>query len=89
MAKMLETDILPYHEISEDLNTIVTSADVNGPASLSDSSIALMSSIFHIRNMKVPNASRSTCSQIIRWIFLRWNPGKYCHRHCWAAGEFH
>jgi ataxia telangiectasia mutated family protein len=73
---MLEADVLLYQEISEDLSTMVTSADVNGPATLSDSAIALMAAIFHIRNTKVPNASRSTCSHVIRWLFLRWNPGR-------------
>jgi serine-protein kinase ATM len=76
LTKMLERDVLPYHEVGEELTTIVTSADVNGPATLSDSSVTLMSLIFHIRNTKVPNASRSTCSHIIRWLFFRWNPGK-------------
>lgn len=75
LAKMLEADVLPYLEISEELTTIITSADVNGPAILSDSAVDLMSTIFHIRNTKVPNASRSTCSHVIRWLFLRWNPG--------------
>lgn len=76
LTKMLEMDVLPYNEISEELTTMITAADVNGPATLSDSSVALMSLIFHIRNTKVPNASRSTCSHIIRWLFFRWNPGK-------------
>ncbi|KAH8169718.1 phosphatidylinositol 3- and 4-kinase domain-containing protein [Sarocladium implicatum] len=74
LARMLDADVLPYSDVREEVTTIITSADVNGPAVLSDSAIFLISSIFHIRNTKVPNASRNTCSQVIRWLFLRWNP---------------
>lgn len=73
---ILEADVLPYHSISEDINNIVTSADVNGPGTLCDASIALMLHVLHIRNSRIPSASQSTCNHIIRWIFLRWNPNE-------------
>ncbi|KAH7143969.1 hypothetical protein EDB81DRAFT_797010 [Dactylonectria macrodidyma] len=73
---LLEVDVLPYHLISEDINNIVTTADVNGPGALCDASIALMLQVLHIRNSRIPSASQSTCNHIVRWIFLRWNPGE-------------
>lgn len=73
---MVVEDILPYHSISEDINGIVTSADVNGPGILCDSSIALMLTVLRIRNSRVPSASHSTCNHVIRWVFLRWNPSE-------------
>lgn len=73
---ILISDFLPYHIISEELSNIVTSADVNGPATLSDASLALMTELFHIRNTRLPSASQTTCSHIIRWMFLKWNPGQ-------------
>lgn len=74
---ILEAELLPYHMLAEEVNNIVTTADVNGPATLSDTSLALMLRMFHVRNARLPNASQSTCSYIIRWIFLRWNPSAY------------
>ena len=76
LGAILEADFLPYHAISDEVNSIVTTADVNGPAVLSDTSIALMLQLFHIRNTRLPSASQSTCSHIIRWALLKWNPSK-------------
>lgn len=74
---IIEADFLPYHAISEEINSIVTTADVNGPGVLCDTSLALMSHLFHIRNARLPGASHSTGNHIIRWVFLRWNPSTF------------
>lgn len=73
---VLVAGLLPHHGLSEDINNIVTTADVNGPAVLADTSISLMRQLFHIRNTRLPSASQSTCNHIIRWVFLKWNPSK-------------
>ncbi|KAL6913067.1 hypothetical protein FSST1_010827 [Fusarium sambucinum] len=74
---ILEADVLPYHTISADINNIVTTADVNGPSVLCDTSISLMLHVLQLRNARIPSASQSTCHHIIRWVFLRWNPSEY------------
>ncbi|GKT73500.1 phosphatidylinositol 3 [Colletotrichum tofieldiae] len=71
---ILEKDLVPYHDVSDDINSIVTTADVNGPALLVDSSIILMLHLLTLRNVKLPNASQSTSHHIIRWAFLKWSP---------------
>lgn len=76
LREILVGEFLQYHVISEELGSIVTTADVNGPATLSDTSLALMAELFHIRNTRLPSASQSTCSHIIRWMFLKWNPSE-------------
>ena len=73
---ILDSELLPYHAISDEVNSIVTTADVTGPAILSDTSLALMLLLFHVRNTRLPSASQSTCSHIIRWVFLKWNPSR-------------
>lgn len=82
LSTIVRADILPYHAISEEVNNIVTTADVNGPATLSDTSLALMRDLFHLRNTRVPNASQSTCSHLIRWTFLKWNPSTFHRPKC-------
>ncbi|TQN70759.1 Serine/threonine-protein kinase TEL1 [Colletotrichum shisoi] len=74
LHSILESDLVPYHDVSDDINSIVTTADVNGPAVLVDSSIILMLYLLTLRNVKQPNASQSTSHHIIRWVFLKWNP---------------
>lgn len=73
---LLETDLVGYHAVSNDINDIVTTADVNGPAILTDSTLLLMLHLLKLRNLKLPNASQTTCSHVIRWVFRRWDPGK-------------
>lgn len=77
LHQLLEADVLPYHTISQDINNMVTTADVSGPSTLSDASISLMFHVLNLRNAKVPSASQSTCHHIIRWVFLRWNPSEF------------
>ncbi|KAH6605138.1 Serine/threonine-protein kinase tel1 [Trichoderma cornu-damae] len=79
LHSIIETDILPYHNISDDINNIITTADINGPGILCDTSLALMSHLYHIRNSRLPNASQNTSSHIIRWVFLRWNPSELAY----------
>ena len=73
---ILEAEVLPYHTISDDMNNIVLTADINGPGLLADASLVLMLHLLHLRNAKLPSASQATCHHIIRWVFLKWNPGK-------------
>ncbi|PHH59734.1 hypothetical protein CDD81_2628 [Ophiocordyceps australis] len=71
---ILKERVLPVHTLSGDINSFVTAADVHGPAVLCDTSMALMLLLFHERNARLPNASQTTSSQIIRWAFLKWLP---------------
>ncbi|KAK1637242.1 phosphatidylinositol 3 [Colletotrichum phormii] len=74
---ILERNLVLYHDVSDDINSIVTTADVNGPALLVDSSITLMFHLRSLRNVKLPNASQSTNHHVIRWIFRIWNPADW------------
>lgn len=78
---LLETDLVNYHGVSNDINSIVTTADVNGPAIITDSTLLLMLHLLRLRNLKLPNASQTTCSHIIRWVFFRWDPSKSSQLH--------
>ena len=72
---LLEADLVSYHVISNDINDMVTTADINGPAILTDSSLLLMLHLLQLRNLKLPSASQATCNHVTRWVFLKWNPG--------------
>ncbi|KAE9373539.1 hypothetical protein N431DRAFT_557618 [Stipitochalara longipes BDJ] len=67
-------NLVPYHDIGEDIETIVTSADASGPAVLSDSGLFLMTHLLHARITEVPGASLAASQHVIRWLFARWDP---------------
>ncbi|KAH8197245.1 hypothetical protein TruAng_008603 [Truncatella angustata] len=71
---ILSQEILSYHEISDDINNMITAADVSGPAAVVDSSIILMTKLLQLRNYRLPSASHATSSHVVRWLFLRWDP---------------
>ncbi|CAK7214177.1 Serine/threonine-protein kinase tel1 [Sporothrix bragantina] len=71
---MLETELIPFHTIGDDINILVTAAEVSGPALLVDSSLVLMLHLFHVRNTTLPSASETTSNHILRWLFSRWKP---------------
>ncbi|KAK4143670.1 uncharacterized protein C8A04DRAFT_28662 [Dichotomopilus funicola] len=76
LQSILQANLIPRHEIADDINQIVTTADISGPSVLVDSSLALMLSLLHLRNNMFPNASQATSNHIIRWIFVRWSPAE-------------
>lgn len=64
-----------YHEIGEDIDAMIASADISGPVILCDSSVFLMMHILHARVTEVPGASSAASHHVVRWLFARWNPG--------------
>jgi serine-protein kinase ATM len=68
-------NLIQYHDIGEDIETIVASADASGPAVLSDSGLFLMTHLLHARVTEVPGASLAASQHVIRWLFARWDPG--------------
>ncbi len=75
LHSILDSHLIPHHEIVNDINGIVTAADISGPALLVDSSLRLMLHLLHLRNAMLPNANQATSNHIIRWVFSRWRPG--------------
>ena len=73
---IMKAALITSRDVADDINQIVTTADISGPAVIVDSSLNLMLSMLQARNTLFPNTSQSTCSLIIRWIFVKWNPGK-------------
>ncbi|KAI9052230.1 hypothetical protein LZ554_003587 [Drepanopeziza brunnea f. sp. 'monogermtubi'] len=80
---IISRKLVQYQDIGEDVGSIVTSADINGPVVLCDSSMFLMMDLLHSRVTEVPSASLSTAQHVIRWLFARWNPdeGNFAARY--------
>ncbi|KAJ4398775.1 Serine/threonine-protein kinase tel1 [Neurospora sp. IMI 360204] len=73
---ILKAKLVPDHELAGDVNQIITTADISGPAMLVDSSLVLMLTLLRFRNAIFPNASQSTSSHVIRWASLKWDPSE-------------
>lgn len=76
LHSIITNKLVTYRDIADDINSIVTTADVNGPAVVVDSSLVLMTTLLHLRNQQLPGASYATCNHVVRWMFFRWDPGE-------------
>nr|6SKY_A Chain A, Serine/threonine-protein kinase Tel1 [Thermochaetoides thermophila DSM 1495]6SKY_B Chain B, Serine/threonine-protein kinase Tel1 [Thermochaetoides thermophila DSM 1495]6SKZ_A Chain A, Serine/threonine-protein kinase Tel1 [Thermochaetoides thermophila DSM 1495]6SL0_A Chain A, Serine/threonine-protein kinase Tel1 [Thermochaetoides thermophila DSM 1495]6SL0_B Chain B, Serine/threonine-protein kinase Tel1 [Thermochaetoides thermophila DSM 1495]QGA31134.1 Tel1 [Thermochaetoides thermoph len=76
LNSILKANLIPRHELADDINQIVTTADISGPAILVDASLGLMLNLLRFRNNMFPNASQATSNHIIRWVFVRWSPAE-------------
>lgn len=74
LYSILTNKLLAYTEIMGDISDIITTADVNGPAVLVDTSLILMTALLQLRNHHLPNASHATNNHVIRWMFSHWFP---------------
>ncbi|KAI1755403.1 phosphatidylinositol 3 [Xylaria castorea] len=74
LNSILTNELLSYSDIMGDVSDIVTTADVNGPAVLVDSSLILMTALLQLRNHHLPSASHATNNHVIRWMLSRWFP---------------
>lgn len=78
---ILQAQLLPYHVVADDITNIVTMADICGPAVLLDSSLVFMHCLANVRNELAPSAIQNTSSNVIRWVFSTWKPGKSCREN--------
>ncbi|KAK4192032.1 putative serine/threonine-protein kinase TEL1 [Podospora australis] len=85
LDSLIKANLLPRHEIADDIEHIVTAVEISGPAVLVDSSVKLMLSLLRLRNNISPNASQATANHIIRWVFTKWNPSELTYASFHAA----
>ncbi|KAK3990245.1 Serine/threonine-protein kinase tel1 [Cladorrhinum sp. PSN332] len=90
LDSVIKSSLIPRHEVADDVDHIITTADISGPAILVDSSLNLMMSLLRLRNTMSPNASQATANHIVRWVFIKWNPAEltYASLHSIHATPF-
>ena len=90
LHSIVENNLIEHHELADDVNLVITTADISGPAVLVDSSLVLMQSLLRLRNTMFPNASQATANHIIRWVFVKWSPAElaYASLHATHAHPF-
>jgi ataxia telangiectasia mutated family protein len=73
---MLVKDLVPYKDIAEDVDVMVSATEISAPLMICDTSLSLMMHLLHIRNTEVPGGSLIASHHVLRWLSTRWNPGK-------------
>lgn len=78
MDVLLKRAIVPFTAVSDIVQSMLASIELTGPALLTDSSAALMTSIMRERMKENPTNFDLTAEKIMSWFFIKWTPSKSC-----------
>lgn len=77
MAVVLNFELVRYNEISDVVDNVLSSVDLNGPAECVDSSSTLWSVLVLLRGREHVGTVSETSEHVIRWLCNRWSPCKW------------
>lgn len=79
MAVILTSELLGYTDIADTIESMVSSVDLNGPSSLTDSALSFWSLLMKLRTKANPSLGPATAKQICGWLRATWTLGMYFH----------
>lgn len=72
---ILAKKLVEYNDVVEWATSMLTMTEISAPASICDSSLALMAHLVHTRNTEGSGGSANPSHNVVRWVFSKWNPG--------------
>lgn len=72
---ILAKKLVEYNDVVEWATSMLTMTEISAPASICDSSLALMAHLVHMRNTEGSGGSVNPSQNVVRWLFSKWNPG--------------
>ena len=75
MGVLIDAGLIVYHDMSDNIDSMFSSIDLNGPAQFADSSVHLWLSMVHLRATHRPAMVQETSKRILQWLIARWKPG--------------
>jgi hypothetical protein len=76
MNTLLATDTLAFVDLKDSIDVLLSSVELNAPAAISECSLALFVTILGHKAKTTPSTLSDACEKIMRWLFLRWAPGR-------------
>lgn len=74
---ILAEKLVEYNDVVEWATSMLTMTEISAPASICDSSLALMAHLVHMRNTEGSGGSVNPGQNVVRWVFSKWNPGRF------------
>ena len=78
MRIVLAVDLVPYTEISKEVDAMILSIDLSGPANVVDSSLAVWCLILEKRNTVAHSSILQPGERLLQWLISKWRPGMWC-----------
>lgn len=76
MAHALAAGLVEYVNITDIVDGMTRSVDLNGPAECDESATSLWTVLLSMRGRDSLSPAPETSGNILRWLFSRWSPGK-------------
>lgn len=76
LGTVLEADLLEYSCVSENIRSMLASANLNGPSVISDAALKMWASIARKRLQLSPDTAQNASQQICSWLREVWTIGK-------------
>ncbi|KAJ5719360.1 hypothetical protein N7493_007815 [Penicillium malachiteum] len=79
-SSVLDAGLLDYTIITETIRSLLSSANLNGPSTISDASLELWGLIARRKAQLNPNSTQTASKQICRWLREVWTSGSVTDR---------
>jgi hypothetical protein len=76
MDVLLRLKIVPFSAVSETVQSMLLSIELSGPASFTESSSSLLTTILQERTKENPTHFNSTAERVLNWLLSKWTPSK-------------
>ncbi|CAI6341211.1 unnamed protein product [Periconia digitata] len=80
MDVVLRLKVIPYSAVSETVQTMLTSVELNGPALLTESTTSLMTTLIQEVIAGSPTHYKSSAERVLNWLLSKWTPSLWSER---------
>ncbi|KAH6641960.1 hypothetical protein C7974DRAFT_420324 [Boeremia exigua] len=89
MDVLLNLEIVPFTDVSDNIQSMLLSIELAGPYLLTESSASLLTTIMRERMKENPTQFNQTAAKIISWVFIKWTPSLWSERSYAATNANH
>jgi len=79
MARLLNVGLVPYSQVKDIAEGVLSSVDVNGPADAVDATIHYWATVATLRAAENLGSAYDTIERVLRWLLKRWSPSERVH----------
>ncbi|PVH96335.1 hypothetical protein DM02DRAFT_569817, partial [Periconia macrospinosa] len=89
MDVVLRLKIVPFSAVSETVQTMLVSLELNGPALLAESTTSLMTTLIQEKIAENPTHYNQTAERVLNWLLNKWTPSLWSERSYAALSTHH
>lgn len=80
MVWILDLALIQYADVSDIVDGMIKSVDLNGPAECNESATTLWTVLVVLKGREKLGSASEASENTLRWLFHRWSPSTYSNR---------